>query len=61
MAYIRATTKLPSGIDGWYIYYNGEREKLFICSPSYKNANHTKEDTKTIRDILTKAIEEWDK
>jgi len=57
MAFIRAGTILPSGIHGWYIYYdvNG---KIFISSPVYHNSCfHTKEDIIFIRNILNECIE----
>lgn len=58
MAYIRITTKLPSGIEGWYIYYdvNG---KMMIESPTWKF--HTFEDVKVIREILNECVEDMEK
>ena len=56
MAYIRVLNKLPSGIDGWYIYHdvNG---KLYISGPNCgNNVFHTLKDTIVLRNILNEAI-----
>ena len=57
MAYIRATTKLPSGLDGWYIYYD-TNGKMFILSPGLMDAFHTLDDVVVIRDILNECIKD---
>ena len=59
VAYIRTTRKLPSGVDGWYIYLS-TCGKLFISSPDWDRGHHTIEDTKVIRDILNQAIEDME-
>lgn len=56
MAYIRTLEKLPSGIDGWYIYDDSTKKKTRISSPEWENALHTLEDVKFIRDILNEVI-----
>lgn len=61
MAYIRILEKLPSGIDGWYIYQDSVEGKLYISSPEHGENYHTKEDVIYIRDILNLAIKDMEK
>lgn len=57
MAYIRSTRELPSGIDGWYIYYD-TNGKMMVESPNW--TFHTKEDLVVIRDILNQCIKDME-
>ena len=59
MAYIRALEKLPSGIDGWYIYKDSNKNKLYISSPEHGENYHSPEDIVYIRDILNRAIQDY--
>jgi len=55
MALIRIGTKLPSGIDGLYIYHH-VCGKLYMMLP---DTLYTKEDVVVVRDILDRALTQW--
>lgn len=65
MSYIKPTEKLPSGIKGWNIFSDtiGELFMYFSNSDGYSghNGTHTKEDVIFIRNLLNKALANWDK
>jgi hypothetical protein len=53
MALIRSTKKLPSGIDGWYIYHHVDGG-IVIFAPN--GAKHTAEDLEYLRELLLEGI-----
>lgn len=65
MSYINPKDKLPSGNYGWFIHSDtiGELSISFHNGNYYEyfNPTHTKEDVIVIRDILNKALANWDK
>ena len=55
MAYIRFNEKLPSGIDGLYIYHDANG----MLSVDIPSDFYTFLDIVKIRNILNKAIQDW--
>ena len=58
MAVLRAGTKFPSGLDGWYVYHDCGEDKLYI-NQLVDGQYFTKEDLKFLIEKLQYALERY--